>query len=601
MKTKLLIFIVLSFYFSNHAQSQTWTSLPENMYADTLFAPFYHGVASGDPLSDAVVIWTRITPNEMQTEPLSLSWQVANDSLFTEIVQYGDGETDGSKDWTFKHDVTNLEAASVYFYRFADENGNFSPTGRTKTAPTNGDNTAALKMAVASCSSIYSGFFNAYRRIGERNDLDLFIHLGDYIYDFVDGDEEVRVPEPYPQIPNTLETWRQRHLYHLLDPDLRFIHQKQPIFAIWDNHDMDEDDITVSVQAFHEYLPTRESNIPIIRYQMLHYGDLLDILLLDILLFRNIDPIADGEFSMMGNTQYEWAKNELLNSTAKWRIVASQNMMGTWSTVGLPDLPFFGDGVFDETSWDGFPAERERFLHFWKDNNINNNIVISGDSHVSMAMDLTISPLDSLTYNGETGEGSLGVEILPSSISRGNLDEFGLPISLAQNAVNLSMQANPHHVYEDVTQHGYGILNIAADSVTAEFWYSPILEMSDEEILGKNLVVLDGENHWKRETITGFSDKITKDILGLEVSNIYPNPAKNEQINCKILAQKNMSYTLEIVELSTGKKVFESKKEQIFALQEKLIGLDISRWQSGVYVLLCRVENEILARKFFVE
>ncbi|MGB1205547.1 MAG: alkaline phosphatase D family protein [Chitinophagales bacterium] len=600
MKINLLILIILIFSHSKNANAQTWTSLPENMYADTLFAPFYHGVASGDPLNDAVVIWTRITPNETQIEPISLSWQIATDSLFIEIVQVGNGETNSSIDWTFKHDVTDLEAATVYYYRFEDENGNFSPIGRTKTAPTNNDNTA-LKMAVASCSSIYSGFFNAYRRIGERNDLDLFIHLGDYLYDVVDENEEVRVPSPYPQAPNSLETWRQRHLYHLLDPDLRFVRQQQPILALWDNHDMDDDDISISVQAFHEYLPTRESNIPIIRYQMLHYGDLLDILLLDILLFRNIDPIPGGGFSMMGNTQYEWAKNELLNSTAKWRIVASQNMMGTWSTMGLPDLPVFEDDVFDPTSWDGFPAERERFLQFWKNNNISNNIVISGDSHVSMAMDLTLFPLDSLTYNGDTGEGSLGVEILPTSISRGNIDELGLPISLAENAVNLSMEANPHHVYEELTSHGYGILNIEADSVRAEFWYSPILEISNEEVLAKSLVVLDGENHWKREDIVGLSENVTRSILGLEVSNIYPNPAKNEQISCKVLAQKNTHYTFEIVQLATGKKVFETEKQMILGQQETIFDFDVKGWKSGVYVLLCKVENEVLARKFFVE
>ena len=133
MKRKLLFFIILTFCLNKNINSQTWTSLPENIYADTLFAPFYHGVASGDPLNDAVVIWTRITTDETQTEPISLSWQIATDSLFAEIVQTGNGETDSSKDWTFKHDVTNLEAAKVYFYRFEEANGNFSPTGRTKT------------------------------------------------------------------------------------------------------------------------------------------------------------------------------------------------------------------------------------------------------------------------------------------------------------------------------------------------------------------------------------------------------------------------------------------------------------------------------------
>ena len=227
--------------------------------------------------------------------------------------------------------------------------------------------------------------------------------------------------------------------------------------------------------------------------------------------------------------------------------------------------------------------------------------MISGDSHISMAMDLAISPLDSLAYNKDTGEGSLGVELLPTSISRGNFDEFGLPISLAQNAVNLSMQANPHHIFSDVTQHGYGLLNIEMDSVTAEFWYSPILEMSDEEILGNRLVVLDGENHWKRETVTGLSEILTNNIKGFEVSNIYPNPAKNEQINCKISTQKNAIYTFEIIQLTTGKKLFKSKQQQTLALQGKLINFDISGWQSGFYIILFRVENEVLARKFFVE
>ncbi len=183
---------------------------PANMYGDSIHAPFYHGVASGDPLPGSVILWTRITPAPMDFNPYTVNYQLATDSLFASVVAFGSVITDSSFDWTIKVDVTGLSANTVYYYRFDDGAGNYSQRGRTRTAPSG--STSDLRFAVFSCSSVFSGFFNGYARVAEKADsLNAAIHLGDYIYDFVDADEQVRVPSPFPIDPTTLEGWRDRH------------------------------------------------------------------------------------------------------------------------------------------------------------------------------------------------------------------------------------------------------------------------------------------------------------------------------------------------------------------------------------------------------
>jgi alkaline phosphatase D len=184
------------------------------------WAPFYHGVASGDPLSDRVIIWTRVTPEEMDNAPIEVSWKVATDVDLENVVQSGTFTTDATRDYTVKVDVTGLDAGTTYYYGFTAMDKN-SLTGKTKTTPTS-DQADHLKFGVVSCSNYQAGYFNAYQRLARRNDLDAVIHLGDYIYEYGDGvygDStlfEARDLDPDTEIL-TLEDYRTRYSLYRLD------------------------------------------------------------------------------------------------------------------------------------------------------------------------------------------------------------------------------------------------------------------------------------------------------------------------------------------------------------------------------------------------
>lgn len=500
-------------------------ALPPNMYADTVHAPFLWGVASGDPLSDAVLIWTRPDPESTQGGPHSLTWQVASDDGMTDVLLSGQMTVDSSTDHCARIDVTGLQPATTYYYRFTSADGGHSVTGRTRTAPAGPSE--QLHLAVASCSSVYSGWFNAYRRISERDDLDLVIHLGDYIYDFVDEDEQVRVPAPYPTVPQNEEEWRERHRYYLLDPDLRAARQMHPWAVIWDNHDF-ERQTSEGIQAFYEYVPRRDVHGDIGKaHRVLHYGDLLDVMFMDIEKFRNIDTIAPGEASVLSHPQREWLLDALEGSTARWRVLGNQKMFGGWYSEGVPTwLPIPNDGtVFDRRSWDGYMAERDTILRFIEEKGIDNIMVVSGDVHMSFAMDVSRNPRDAGTYDPVTGNGSLLVEFIPTSISRGNFDEAGVPASIVPLFQTASNAINVHHRYVEFVQHGYGILNIEPDSIVAEWWYSPILSASGNETLAKSMTVGNTQNRWKRAS--GFvTIGIDETEDGQQGITIFPNPNK---------------------------------------------------------------------------
>lgn len=522
---KLLKFIVF-FLFSIEAIAQ---SFPENINLDTAHFPFTYGVTSGDPTSEKVIIWTRIESNQNEI----VTWQISKDTTFSIIEQTGTFETNSLRDWTVKVDLDNLEAQTSYYYRFVSQAGEFSDVGRAKTAPL--DNYDHSRLALMSCSSVYSGYFNAYKRIAEREDLDLIIHVGDYIYDFVDADEQVRIPEPFPIDPTTLSEWRERHRYYLMDPDLRAARKTHSWIVLWDNHDVDgqpgyEFD---PIQAFMEYIPVRLPNPTdsTLIYRKISYGNLMDIFVTDVLSYKNQDTLTDGTVSMIGNTQYDWLTQNLTTSTAKWKLLPMQNLMSGWSVQNVPAFVGIGqNGVLDPSNWDGYDDERDRLLNFIGTNNIDNVIALSGDSHVSIVADLTTDPQDNTIYNSQTGQGSVAVEFLPTSITRGNFDEMGF--GWAIGIVTPIMEAeNPNHVFMNLVDHGYGLLDIKQDSCVAELWYSDILNASNTESFERGYIVKDGENHWKRNQTTQPTPSKTDGISLVSTITdskikIYPNPAK---------------------------------------------------------------------------
>ena len=580
MKKVFYLFLFLLVYFN---QLFAQTVLPNRMFADTVNAPFYYGVSSGDPTNNSVVIWTCITPSP-DSFSIQVVWQVSSDMRFSDILQSGIYRTDTSFNFTVKIDVGGLEAGAVYYYRFIDNSGKVSAWGRTKTLP-NAPITQT-KIAVLSCSSIYSGYFNAYKRLSERTDLQVVLHLGDYIYDYVDADEQIRVPIPYPIEPISRADWVERYRYYLLDPDLREARRMQTWVTIWDNHDLNGLD-TIPMQAYKEWLPIRETPAveQNILYRSFSIGDLVDIHIADVNSRQGIDTFLDGETNMLDNNQFEWLTGGLKSSATTWHIIGSQKMAGGWYTNGISpallDLVPNDSNVFDANSWDGFMETRNHLFDTIVERQVDNCMIVSGDAHITMAMDLVKHPHDSLAYDPITGVGAVGTEFLPSSISRGNFDEGGLAAESSPFIIDLSMKANPHHLLTEINSHGYGILEINQDSIRATPFYSDILRLTDTEKAGQEMVMLKGENHWRRKLIT-----TVEDILPISIE-IIPNPA-NQVFFIQLNGPLNLPITAYLSNL-LGEQVMS------FLIKESQ-EVPTSNLAGGTYVLNLNIGGNIVAR-----
>lgn len=577
--------------------------LPANTYADSSHAPFMWGVASGDPVQDGIILWTKVDGTGIQNG----SWELASDSSFSQILQSGNFTTDGTTDWTVLIEVSSLNPGQFYWYRFFDGNNNPSVTGRTKTAPEDGQQN--VRFAVASCSSVYSGFFNAYARIGERNDIDAVVHLGDYIYDFVDTDEEVRVPDPYPTVPTNLNEWRDRHEYYLLDPDLRLARQQHPWIVIWDNHDIDKaspQKFLETVQAFREYVPMRlpDPQDPARIYRKFQFGNMVDLMMLDYEQYYHQDTFG-SELSALGTTQRTWLLNQLSNSTARWKIVGNQKMMGQFSLAGLPSQVPFGDGpVADSSAWDGQNLERTAILDHLTQNGIDNTMILSGDIHMSFVNDL---PNDYGNYDSNSGAGSAAVEFLPTSITRGNFDEQGITgflLTLAQAAINL---ANPHHVYSELESHGYGILDIRPDRSVGEYWYSGKGSATTNESFATGYQVFDGDNHWDRGSLS--SPTVYNPILlglqnpsGLPIDEltVFPQPA-HDQVTIRVRLLEEQELTMQLTDIASGKEILSHDLGLIEAQTWKSFIFQTGSLASGIYLIQLKAINGMVVKKIVIE
>ncbi len=583
----LIFACCLCFYFLS-AQNDCEGGLFDcNLYVDDEHAPFIYGVGSFDPTFESIIIWTQVSATETLNEA-TVFWELAADENFEIILAAGTQAISETTDFTAKVQIDNLKDNTRYFYRFYDEAGNYSVIGKTKTFPKG--STEHLRFATMSCSSLFSGYFNAYRKVAESEAFDAVIHLGDYIYDFVDADEEVRVPEPYPQVPQSLEEWRERHKLYLMDPDLRAMRQNHPMIAIWDNHDITEpgnpEQSAASIQAFQEYLPVRlqhnedENKI----YRKIEVGNLLDLIMVDITNLRDIDEVISGAPSILGAEQSEWLFDTFENSQSTWRLIGNQKMMGGWYAEGLGiPLPIETDGpVFDANSWDGYIQERRQLFEFLQEKEINNNVVVSGDIHMSFVMDLAVDPRDSLLYDPETGLGCVGGEFIASSITRGNIDEeTGIPAELNNGLASVIMPLNPHHVHNEFFSHGYGVVDIKPDSLVVEFWYCPKLEISDEKTFAGAYVMYNGANRWNRDTL------LTPTAETLDY-NIITSVNEPIQLDSKISLSPNPSNEFTILNTDrAGLLSIYSIDGKLVYQQSILVGetrIETQNWQQGHYL-----------------
>ena len=365
---------------------------------------FAHGIASGDPLSDAVILWTRITPADANGGPVQLRWEISKTSNFSTAEHSGTVRASAASNWTAKVDAKGLQAGTNYHYRFllGDE---ASPVGRTRTLP-EGD-VDSVRFAIVSCSNWQDGYFNAYDHIARQDGIDAVIHLGDYLYEYgADGYEGTEMAnqghlhEPRHEIIS-LEDYRIRHAQYRTDPSLQAMSAKFPLITIWDDHETSNDSWQsgaenhdpemegswearkqAAMRAYYEWMPIRDPEDGKTReslFRSLDYGDLLSLVTVETRLTERAEPLivenykddilaedgaerfkrevlGDPSREMYGKIQEDFIIDSLKTSkeTGKiWRVIANQVIMGRLLTPNLE--PYVDESAVAaiETVWPG--------------------------------------------------------------------------------------------------------------------------------------------------------------------------------------------------------------------------------------------------------
>ena len=465
--------------------------------ADKDIADFGHGVASGDPLANSVIIWTRISPKV--NAAIDVTWRICRDVEMTDEVNSGIFSTIADRDYTVKVDADGLMPDSWYYYQF-EAGDKKSAIGRTKTAAETGLD--RLRLAVVSCSSFPHGFFNVYKVLAERNDLDAVVHLGDYIYEYGEGqydDKDLRAERallPKHEIIS-LSDYRQRHNLYKRDPDLQAVHQQYPFIVTWDdhefandtykdgagNHDDSEGDFyarkRAAKKAYFEWMPIRNQPDDLEAvYRKLQFGNLVDLMVLDTRVEGRDEQVGfftqserhDPNRTLLGFDQEQWLHNQLSVSTAKWKICGQQVQIQHIGPVALPDKLGGGASFFLDT-WNGYTETRRRLFNHLEDNNIDNFVVLTGDIHSTWVADLAQDPYDRHKYNGKTGDGSLGVEFVTPSVT-----SPALPPVIGDVAAAALKASSPHLKYCDMVHHGFFILDVTEERAQADWYFVNTIE-----------------------------------------------------------------------------------------------------------------------------
>ncbi|GJF28727.1 phosphodiesterase/alkaline phosphatase D [Kitasatospora sp. NE20-6] len=470
---------------------------------------FLHGVASGDPLPDGLLLWTRVTPTP-EAVPGSgagpateVLWQVATDKAFTAVRATGTVTADAATDHTVKVDVRGLAPDTAYWYRFT-AGGTTSPAGRTRTTPATDAALDRLRLGVASCANWEAGYFSAYRHLAARGDLDVFLFLGDYIYEYRSGEfcaagTVVRPHEPAHEI-TTLADYRARHGRYKTDTDLQALHAIVPTIAVWDDHEFANDAWSggaenhtpgtegdwaarqaAAKQAYFEWMPVRPS-VAGTTYRRLRYGKLADLHLLDLRSFRSAQAktgsgeVDSADRTLTGRAQLDWLKAGLSASDTTWRLVGNEVMISPVAFLSLPDyllrplaqlLGLPGEGLaVNPDQWDGYTHDRRELLGHLRSNGIGNTVFLTGDIHSAWAADV---PFEAATY---PLSGSAATEFVVTSVSSDNIDDFlkVAPQTVSLLAAGAIKAANRHIKWVDLDSHGYGVLDVTPQAVQMDYY-----------------------------------------------------------------------------------------------------------------------------------
>ncbi|MFJ4540760.1 alkaline phosphatase D family protein [Streptomyces tibetensis] len=470
---------------------------------------FLHGVASGDPLPDGILLWTRVTPvpeaipGSGVGPDTEVSWVVARDKAFTTVVAKGSTTATAASDHTVKADIRGLQPGTDYWFRFS-AGGTDSPAARTRTAPANDAAVAGLRFGVVSCANWEAGYFSPYRHLAARGDLDAWLHLGDYIYEYGTGEYGTRDKVVRPHAPAheivTLADYRIRHARYKTDPDLQALHATAPVVAIWDDHEFANDTWSggaenhtegaegtwaarqaAAKQAYFEWMPVRPA-IAGTTYRRLRFGKLADLSLLDLRSFRSQQvkvgngEVDDPDRTLTGRAQLDWLKAGLKSSDTTWRLVGNSVMISPFAIGSLsadllkPLAKLLGlpqEGLALNTDqWDGYTDDRREILAHLRTNAIRNTVFLTGDIHMAWANDV---PVDAGTYPLSP---SAATEFVVTSVTSDNLDDIvkvpeGTVSAVASPVIRA---ANRHVHWVDTDRHGYGVLDITAERAQMDFY-----------------------------------------------------------------------------------------------------------------------------------
>jgi phosphodiesterase/alkaline phosphatase D-like protein len=456
---------------------------------------FGFGVASGDPTDGAVVIWTRVEAAG------PVAWRVARDEGLTEVVASGVVEATDERDRCVSVDVGGLDAGATYWYGFG-AGGVDSPVGRTRTLPAAG--AEHVRFAFTSCAKFNAGFFNVYDRLADRDDLDVVLHLGDYVYEASNTPPASQTPgadigrpfEPRHECV-TLEDYRRRYAQYHLDPSLQRLRAAHPIITCIDDHELadgawragaaehrDEygawdDRKAAALRAREEWVPLRrpDTDDPTRVHRVVHVGDLADLVLLDTRSRR--DQPTDGAHlhddgrTALGDDQRAWLFETLTSSSAAWRLVGNPSILSsTWHPQLPPDLGEAmlklklidpdGTGRRDFDQWDGYPAERADLLDLF--DALDDVVVLSGDIHVGAALELHRDPWGADTH-------PVAIELVSPSVTSQNLDDkLGYPRGGSKDVQARFVETHPHVQWADFDGHGYVVVDLDRDELRATWW-----------------------------------------------------------------------------------------------------------------------------------
>jgi len=598
-------------------------------------APFYHGVASGDPTSNSVILWTRVSP-ESDGE-IAVEYWVSTNKEFTDVVLEGETTTDADKDYTVKLDAIGLDAATTYYYVFRALD-KYSLVGRTRTAPAGASD--HLRFGVVSCSNYQAGYFSAYGRMAELNDLDAVIHLGDYLYEYEQtgfgGFNEQRPHEPSNEIITLLD-YRTRHGHYKLDVDLMRLHQSFPFITIWDDHETAndawhggaenhteglegnwEDRKAAARQAYFEWLPIRGTAEDKI-YRSLSYGDLVEVIAIDSRIegrdeqTLDLAVTQDPDRTMLGAEQKQWLLDELSNSTAQWKVVANQVIFSPLFLGGA--LTAFQQYFND--IWQAYPVERNSITQYISDNEIDNIVILTGDFHSAMATNVPTANLENTTnYNAETGEGSVAVEFMTTSVTSNNFNEVLGDDQLAINIENIAKDSNPHAQMLNLRDHGYFVLDITPERAQADFYIIDDLYVPDAASNFQTAYSTPtGENKLGEETsaanpkdeqmipapLEPFSDDFNVSITepkDIVVFGIYPLPA-NDFVTINYAVDKSQNVTIELFN-TNGQKINELFNQQQTA-GLYTFNFDSRNLANGAYLCKISAGEQSLTRRLVVQ